>query len=315
MVVKNRVAENRVAPTYRDLLTQATQTLYDCSETPRIDAEYLMQHTIEQSMGWLISYGNTFATADHTKAFLKIIEKRAEGIPVAYLMGYRDFWTLRLKVNQHVLIPRGDTEVLVEQALDRIDPSGQLRILDMGTGSGAIALSIAKERPNCQVVASDKHHSALEVARGNAKSNKIENIEFILSDWFEAFDSKNSKDSVAIGLQNSQSKSFNRKPFDLIASNPPYIEPNDPHLTKGDLRFEPNTALVSDDCGLSDLIQIIQDAPNYLNENGWLLLEHGFNQANDVEEILNNNGFTNIRLYSDLNHLPRCTAAQLRVTT
>lgn len=294
-----------MAATYRDLLDQATQTLYESSETPRIDAEYLMQHTIEQSMAWLISYGNSIATSNHIKAFEDVIEKRSQGIPVAYLMGYRDFWTLRLKVNEHVLIPRGDTEVLVEQALERIDTNKSLRILDMGTGSGAIALSIAKERPECQVFATDKHQGALDVARSNATSNNISNIQFHLSDWFQIFEQKVFEHGTF------KNEEFEHQVFDLIASNPPYVEANDPHLENGDLRFEPDTALIANEKGLGDLAKIIQSAPKYLNNGGWLLLEHGYNQSQQVEDLLKKSDFKNIRLYSDLNHLPRCTAAQL----
>jgi len=275
--------------TYRELLEDATTTIYDVSDTPRIDAEYLLQHAIGRSMAWLISYGDTTATTEDTTAFFKLIAHRAKGKPVAYILGYRDFWTLRLKVNENVLIPRGDTEVLVEQALERIDTSKELRLADLGTGSGAIALSLAKERPNCNVLAVDRYSAALNVARENAKLNCVNNVEFIESNWFD-------------GLAGED--------FSLIASNPPYIESKDPHLSKGDLRFEPDSALVSPGHGLGDLTTLIDGAPNFLIPEGWLLLEHGFEQANDVERLLVARGFTNITLYSDLNHLPRCTAAQ-----
>lgn len=274
---------------YRDLLNTATKTLYEISDTPRIDAEYLMQHAISQSMAWLISHGDTEASAAHKTDFLRMVAQRASGVPVAYILGYRDFWTLRLKVNENVLIPRGDTEVLVEQALERIDTSKDHRLADLGTGSGAIALSLAKERPNCNVLAVDKYSAALNVARENADLNGVNNVEFIESNWF---------DSIA------------GDGFSLIASNPPYIKPKDPHLAKGDLRFEPDSALVSPDHGLRDLTSLIDGAPNFLIPEGWLLLEHGFEQADDVETLLDTRGFTNISLYSDLNHLPRCTAAQ-----
>lgn len=274
---------------YRDLLNTATKTLYEISDTPRIDAEYLMQHAISQSMAWLISHGDTEASSAHKTDFLRMVAQRASGVPVAYILGYRDFWTLRLKVNENVLIPRGDTEVLVEQALERIDTSKDHRLADLGTGSGAIALSLAKERPNCNVLAVDRYSAALNVARENAELNCVNNVEFIESNWFD-------------GLAGED--------FSLIASNPPYIESKDPHLTKGDLRFEPDSALVSPRHGLGDLTTLIDGAPNFLIPEGWLLLEHGFEQANDVERLLVARGFTNIALYSDLNHLPRCTAAQ-----
>lgn len=274
---------------YRGLLDDAAQTLYNSSDTPRIDAEYLLLHVVDKSMAWIISYGDSQATADHTSRFYSLIEQRAKGVPVAYLMGYRDFWTLRLQVNENVLIPRGDTEVLVEQALARLDKTKTQRIIDLGTGSGAIALSLAKERPNSSVLAVDLHAQALEVAKQNGLDNGLSNVEFRLSNWWDN-----------IGDQK----------FDLIASNPPYVEQSDPHLSQGDLRFEPNSALIATKQGLSDLQIIINAAPQYLHENGWLLLEHGYNQAESVRELLTNARFSNIELYADLNHLPRCTAAQ-----
>lgn len=276
---------------YRELISDATQTLYDCCDTPRIDAEYLMQHTLKQSMAWLISYGDSRATAEHTKTFNAMIAQRAQGVPVAYLMGYRDFWTLRLEVNNAVLIPRGDTEILVEQAIERLDPTKANAILDMGTGSGAIALSLAKELPLSSVIALDKENKALNVAKRNANTNAINNIEFKISDWFS---------------------SVSGEKFDLIVSNPPYIDADDPHLSQGDLRFEPASALIAPDQGLSDLHSIIIDAPKHLKDGGFILLEHGYQQADAVQTMLKQADFERISLYADLNHLPRCTAAQWR---
>lgn len=275
--------------TYRGLLDQATQSLYESCETPRIDSEYLLQHVIQQSMAWLISHGDSPATSSHIRDFMALIDERAKGVPVAYLMGYREFWTLKLNVSEHVLIPRGDTEVLVEQAIERIPRSEPTKVIDMGTGSGAIALSIAKERPNASVVATDKHSEALDIARSNSTLNNIKNVDFLISDWFS---------------------NIGNEKFDLIASNPPYVEAGDPHLQRGDLRFEPNTALVAKDQGLGDLNSIITQAPSHLKPNGWLIVEHGFNQATQVEEMMRASGFQNVSLYADLNHLPRCTAAQ-----
>ncbi len=274
---------------YRGLLDDAAHTLYDSSETPRIDAEYLLLHVIDKSMAWIISYGDSNATKAHTLEFYSLIEQRAKGVPVAYLMGYRDFWTLRLRVNKHVLIPRGDTEILVEQALVRLDKFNEHKIADLGTGSGAIALSLAKERPNSSVVAIDLHQEAINIARQNAVENKLSNVVFRQSNWLDDAD---------------------KEQYDLIASNPPYVEASDSHLDKGDLRFEPSTALIAKDKGLADLRAIIEKAPQHLVENGWLLLEHGYNQADQVHDLLAKAGFTNIQLYSDLNHLPRCTAAK-----
>jgi len=279
------------AVSYRGLIDDAKQALYDTSDTPRIDAEILLQHVINQPLSWLIAFGDRIASTEHTRAYYQLVEKRQQGQPIAYLIGERDFWSLVLSVNEHVLIPRPDTETLVEAALERIDSSNQnLKLLDLGTGSGAIALSLAKEQPTANVVALDQSPDALKVATHNAQHNQINNVQFMQSDWFSALD--------------------DRQKFDLIASNPPYIEPNDPHLAQGDLRFEPASALVAQENGLSDLRIIINQAPEYLNANGWLIVEHGYNQADDMKQLFNERGFTNVSTVYDLNQLPRCTLGQ-----
>lgn len=276
--------------TYRGLLDDATKQLYEATETPRIDAEVLMQHVIERPMAWLIAYGDTLATSDHIQAFYELISQRQCGQPIAYLTGQRDFWTLSLKVNNMVLIPRPDTETLVEQALARLPLETDLNVLDLGTGSGAIALSIAKERPQARVLAVDFQAGALQVAKENAALNKIANTDFLQSDWFAKVPAK--------------------PRFDLIASNPPYVESGDPHLEQGDLRFEPNTALIAHEEGLADIRNIIQTAPDYLNNHGWLLIEHGYTQASDVAALLAAADYKNVELFRDINDLPRCTVAQ-----
>jgi len=276
---------------YRALLDDATKHLFDGSDTPRIDAEVLMQHVIQKPLAWLIAYGDTTPTADHIKDFYALVAARQNGQPIAYLTGSRDFWTLKLKVNEHVLIPRPDTETLVEEALARLPKAHNLEILDLGTGSGAIALSIAKERPQSKVLAVDLHENALEVAAMNAELNKVTNVDFLVSHWFNEIDTE--------------------KCFDLIVSNPPYVESGDPHLAQGDLRFEPDSALIADEQGLADLRMIIKTAPSFLASNGWLIVEHGFNQANEIATLFTNNGFTKIELFEDINELPRCTAGQL----
>ena len=275
-------------PSYRRLIEDGTKTLYEKSDTPRIDVELLLQHVLKQPLAWLISHGDSEATAQHSKDFFELIKQRFEGRPVAYILGYRDFWTLRLRVDENVLIPRPDTETLVEHALELIPNSQPQAILDLGTGSGAIALSIAKERPMSQVLATDKSIDALDIARHNAHENKLENVRFIDSDWFSAIETK---------LQ-----------FDLIASNPPYIEAEDSHLE--DLSFEPDIALVSDENGIGDLRRIIEQARHYLVTGGHIILEHGFEQQELVGQILSSNGYQNIRYHEDINQLPRCTSAR-----
>lgn len=278
------------AQSYRSLLDDATQILYKGSPTPRIDSEILLQEVIDRPLSWLFAYGETLATADHIRRFFDLVSQRQQGQPIAYLLGYKDFWSLRLKVNQHVLIPRSDTETLVEHALQTLPEGVASHVLDLGTGSGAIALSIAKERPNSHVVATDYQVDALEVAKGNAVYNGVSNVQFLHSDWFC---------NIAIN-----------KKFDLIASNPPYVELGDPHLEQGDLRFEPDSALISSGDGLHDLEQVIAGALNHLLPGAWLIVEHGYNQANEVAELFSSSAYINIELYRDINDLPRCTIGQ-----
>lgn len=272
---------------YKALLDDATKQLYDGSDTPRIDSEVLMQHVLKKDVAWLISYGDTIATSDHTKEFYNLVSRRYEGQPIAYLTGSRDFWSLTLKVDENVLIPRPDTETLVEEALERLPKGRPIEVLDLGTGSGAIALSIAKERPQAKVLALEYQAGALAIAKQNSALNSISNVTFRLSDWYQA-------------LNESEQ-------FDLIASNPPYVEPGDPHLAKGDLRFEPITALTSLENGLADIRKIIENAPTYLKKGGWLIIEHGYNQANEVSSLFHLNGFEEVESFHDINNLPRCT--------
>jgi len=283
------MSEASEAVTYKVLLTQAIDALADTSSSPTIDAEVLLQHVVKQSSAWLIAHNADLAITDHIEDYLKLIDRRAKGEPIAYMLGYKEFWSLKLKVNQHVLIPRADTETLVEQALLKLNKQMNYNMLDLGTGSGAIALAIAKERPLAQVIAVDSQPGALEVAESNAQTNKIENVRFILSDWFN--------DIPAIK-------------FDLIASNPPYVEVNDSHLEQGDLRFEPNAALIGGGDGLDDIKKIISMAPSFLANGAHLLLEHGFDQYKLVEKLMLDAGFIEIENARDINDLPRCTTGK-----
>lgn len=275
--------------TYQSIINDATALLYDVSDSPRIDAEVLLQHVIEKPLAWLIAHGDSLATKAHLLAFFELIALRQQGQPIAYITGHKEFWSLDLKVNESVLIPRPDTEILVEQALERLAKDKPNAVLDLGTGSGAIALAIAKERPLSSVVAIDSQAPAIEIAKQNAEANKVNNASFLLSAWFSDLPSQK---------------------FDLIASNPPYIEPNDHHLEKGDLRFEPSSALIGADDGLGDIRHIIANAPEYLVTGGHILIEHGYNQKTQVRDILLTKGFCDVNNYQDLNNLPRCTAAK-----
>jgi release factor glutamine methyltransferase len=218
-----------------------------------------------------------------------LFERRLNGEPIAYLLGKREFYGLNFKISPATLIPRPDTELLVELALQRIPPHEPYRVLDLGTGSGAIALAIAHARPATEVLASDASHTALEVARENAQRLGIANAAFVQSDWFAALSTQR---------------------FDLIVSNPPYISVGDPHLQCGDVRFEPSSALASGDDGLYDIRCIVARTQAYLQPGGWLLLEHGYTQAAQVRELLRQAGFGEVFSAPDLAGIERVSCGR-----
>lgn len=230
-----------------------------------MEADFLLMYILKKPRSFLYSHPKTYLSEQECIHWRESLSKISNGFPFAYLTGHQPFWTLDLHVNKHTLIPRPDTEILIETALNLFSASTKTQILDMGTGTGAIALSIAKERPQWQIDATDKYSETLAIAIKNQKSLAISNIQFYLSDWFQA-------------LPNKQ--------WDAIISNPPYIAANDPHLTN--LQYEPQQALVSEEQGLRDLKHIIQNAAQYLRGNGFLLLEHGWDQQSIVIELLKN---------------------------
>ena len=219
------------------------------------------------------------------KTFQKYIRQRSLGHPVAHIIGYRDFWSLRLKVSPATLIPRPETELLVEIALN-INLVEDSTVLDLGTGTGAIALALASENPYWTITGLDKSSQAVSLAKDNAVMNNLERVNFIQSDWFSAIEDQQ---------------------FDLIVTNPPYIEENNQYLQQGDVRFEPSSALTSGVDGLDDIRFIVSQSKHYLTDNGWLLIEHGFQQSSQVMNILRAHGFNQIRSELDLNGLPRVT--------
>lgn len=250
------------------------------------EAELLLAHALGRSRTWLLVHADDEIAADDAARFEALVERRVAGEPVAYLTGSRGFWTLDFAVTPATLIPRPETELLVELALARIPADADARIADLGTGSGAIALAIAKERPRSRVVATDASVEALDVARENAKRNGIGNVEFRHGDWFAPLAGET---------------------FDLIASNPPYIALGDPHLGEGDLRFEPASALSSGSDGLDAIRAIVRDAPSHLRAGGWLLLEHGWEQGEAVCALLHAAGFVEITTERDLEGRDRVT--------
>ncbi len=259
--------------TVAGLLAQARATI------DAADAELLLAHALQRPRGWLFAHAQDAVDAEAAARFDGLLQRRIAGEPVAYLIGSQGFWTLDLAVTPATLIPRPETELLVELALARIPPDVAVRIADLGTGSGAIALAIAKERPRAHVIATDASHDALEVARANAQRNGIANVEFREGDWFAPLAGET---------------------FDLIASNPPYIAEGDPHLDEGDLRYEPDSALSSGIDGFDALRNIVRDAPKRLRTDGWLLLEHGWEQGAAVRGLLAEAGFVDVETARDL---------------
>jgi len=252
-----------------------------------IEAQILLMHVLNVNRAWLIAHATDSLAAAAVMTVEALLQRRLQGEPIAHILGEREFFGLPLKVTPDTLIPRPDTETLVEAALQKIH--GRMRVLDLGTGTGAIALAIAKHAPSCEVVAVDASAAALAVAAENAATLQLNNVQCIASHWFSALPANK---------------------FDLIVSNPPYIESSDPHLQQGDLRFEPMSALASGIDGLQDIRQIVAQAPDYLNDGGWLMLEHGYNQADAVQQLLQAAGLQQIQTRHDLGGNPRVTLAQ-----
>lgn len=263
------------------------------TDTPRLDAEVLLAFVLNKPRSYLRAWCDKCVTDEQHQAFLLLIEQRKHGVPIAYLTGTREFWSREFKITPDVLIPRPDTELLIELCLDLIKKQA-LRVLDLGTGSGIIAITLAAECPSIKMLAVDKSESALTIAKHNAEQYQLTNIEFYQSDWFS---------TIA------------KQGFDLIVSNPPYIPDYDEHLNQGDVRFEPKTALIADNHGLSDIQHIAETAKDYLNNNAYLLVEHGYNQAEFVQEIFKNAGYTAIKTHHDLSGQARVTCGQIGVQT
>ncbi|MFA5677401.1 MAG: peptide chain release factor N(5)-glutamine methyltransferase [Pseudomonas sp.] len=248
------------------------------SDTPRLDAELLLAHVLGKPRSYLLTWPERELSVEQLDRFDALLARRRQGEPVAYLLGEQGFWSLALQVSPDTLIPRPDTERLVEVALE-LGPSGPARVLDMGTGTGAIALALAAERSQWQLIGVDRMPGAVALAESNRVQLGLHNAKFLISDWFSA---------------------VNEHFFDLIVSNPPYIAEDDPHLQQGDVRFEPASALVSGVDGLDDIRHIIEAAPDHLTNNGWLLLEHGWQQAHAVCRLLERRGFIDVQAWRDL---------------
>ena len=273
-----------------ELITAAAEQLKARSENPHFEAEVLLSEVLGRNRSYFRAYGDQILSESQNNAFLDLVQRRQSGQPIAYLLGYREFWRHRFKVSPEVLIPRHETETLVEAALEEIRDQTKPSVLDLGTGSGIIAISIGLERRDARVIATDKSPAALKIAKANACHLGCgETIRFFEGDWLSAIPK--------------------HKRFDLIVSNPPYIAEDDPHLESGDLQFEPRQALSSGPDGLNDIRKIAQGARHYLKPQGILMIEHGFNQAKPVKCLLETLGFSAIQSVQDLAGHQRITRA------
>jgi len=254
------------------------------------DARVLLRHVTGRDSAYLIARADAQLPAEVQAAYAALVDRRAAGEPVAYLTGEREFYGRSFKVTPAVLIPRPETELLVDLALERMPRNVPTRVLELGTGSGCVAIALASERSHCKIVATDQSIDALSVARRNAFSLHVGNIAFLQSDWFE-------------GLR--------RERFDLVISNPPYVATGDPHLTQGDLRFEPQAALTAGEDGLDAIRTLVKGARSYLEAGGWLLLEHGHDQAAKARALLREAAYREIFSAHDLAGIERVSGGRL----
>lgn len=278
-----------IAEILRLHVKQLESTLSIDSSTARIEVQCLLQAVLSVNRAYLLTHSERVLSDHEYARYAALLERRLSGEPIAYLLGEREFFGLNFKVTPATLIPRPDTELLVELALQHIPQRGQFRVLDMGTGSGAVALSIAHARPDAEVVAVDASETALSVARENAQRLNISNVCLLHSDWFAALTGER---------------------FDLIVSNPPYIEADDVHLGQGDVRFEPLSALASGADGLDDIRRISAAARSHLHPGGWLMFEHGYDQSVRVRQLMQQAGFTEVASARDLSGIERVTVGR-----
>ena len=264
--------------TIRDLLNFRSR-LQSSSDSPALDVELLLCHCLQKDRSYLRAWPEAPVDREVEQQFTELLERRANGEPVAYLTGECGFWSLMLYTDASTLIPRPDTELLVEESLRLLADRPRAAVLDLGTGTGAVALALASERPGWQLLACDLQASAVALAERNRRRLGLDNVRVVESDWF---------------------RQIPPQTFDLIVSNPPYIDPDDPHLGRGDVRFEPRSALVAEDNGFADIERIISGAPAFLGGGGWLLFEHGYNQGEGARGRLDAAGYREVFTARDL---------------
>jgi len=254
------------------------------SDSARLDMELLLCAVLDQPRSYLFTWPDRELESAQQVLLEGYLQRRLQGEPIAHIVGHTGFWTLQLAVSDQTLIPRPETELLVELALARL-PAQPGRVADLGTGTGAIALALASERPDCQLVGCDRVAEAVALAERNRQQLGLTNVSFVQGSWFEPLQGR----------------------FDMLVSNPPYIDPDDPHLSQGDVRFEPDSALVADEQGMADIRHIAERAPEFLNPDGWLLFEHGYDQGPASVALLQQLGYCDVETVQDYGARDRVT--------
>ena len=273
-----------------NLVAYGQEQLVSCSDSAKLDAQILLAFVLDKELSYLLTWPEKALTKQDKQQYLALLDRRISGEPIAYIVGVKEFWSLPFIVSPATLIPRPDTEILVELVLEQFADFDTLHCLDLGTGTGAIALALASEQPNWQIDAIDFSLDAVKLAQQTAKKLQLSHVNIFQSDWFSA---------------------LNERKFDVIVSNPPYIDKLDENLSQGDVRFEPESALVADEHGLGDIKHIAQQALKYLNSQGSLFFEHGFEQGEAVRNILTALGYHNAQTVRDFNGHERITWARL----
>ena len=274
--------------TIESLLKTASIKLAVCSDSPKLDAKLLLASALEKDTTYLFTWADKTVLPEQELAFEQLLDRRLNGEPIAYILGTKEFWSLPFYVSPATLIPRPDTETLIELVLNDWQQS-QLNLLDLGTGTGAIALALASEQTSWQITAVDYSQDAVELAQKNARNLQLEQVNIKQSDWYKSIEQQSL--------------------FDVIVSNPPYIDEQDPHLEQGDVRFEPKSALVADNEGLADLSLIIEQGKSFLKANGKMYLEHGYQQGKQVRALFEKFGYQNATTVKDLSGNDRITWA------